>query len=105
MWGIYLTLPSLPLVAENTGENATFSSQTGVSPSPEFPAFHRKGPHKIHHNLTRVVWPPGLDAQKQIQDPITWRKIQAVAGELLEQTRLSASDIRDICLRVEESLR
>jgi hypothetical protein len=42
-------------------------------------------------------------ARKQIEDPVTWRKIRAVAGELLTQTRLSAADVRDICARVEES--
>jgi hypothetical protein len=45
-----------------------------------------------------------LRARQQIEEPVTWRKVQAVAAELLEQTRLSAADITDICIRVEESL-
>jgi hypothetical protein len=46
-----------------------------------------------------------MAARKQIQDPITWRSVQAVARELLTQTRLSAENIQEICIEVERGTR
>jgi hypothetical protein len=56
---------------------------------------------QLQRNISRLR----LAARKQIEDPVVWAKIRAVAGELLTHVRLTASDIADICIRVEESLR
>ena len=56
---------------------------------------------ELQRNLSRLR----LAARKQIENPVTWRKIRAVADELLTQVRLTASDVAEICSQVESTLR